>query len=1061
MDRTIRYLTRHYHRRDETVAQVLAVLERYQGLLNPEQSDFTYDDGRVELLLSLTGVLPIAVGSNTYHCPVVFWLPLDFPTHPPMVFVIPSEALAIRKGKNVDSSGKVAAPYLEQWARKSEGRSLLTLIDELVPIFSARYPVTAVQPKPAAARPPPPPAPPATASQNYNPVISSARSPPPRPPPPTGSSAPGSSSAAGGEATPPRPPLPAQMTGGGRPGSLIMDMARRPASVGGVEGIGPGGPPPRPPLPPGSGTVAPGGPPRAVSLPVSPPPGYRPSPPPPMPPYGSAAPQRSSTLAFASSPPQPPPPPQPPTRPRLPPAFSSPQAQPPAPSPPSMPTSQPPPPVGEMPLPGAVSPLQSQQPVSAPPSNDQHPLPPRTQFEAPPHQRDSHPPPPPSQPHPQPHRPYSPGTSTVRSYSPAPSSIAAHDPQPQPPTRRPTQFGRDPHQRHLSYGSQDSYVSAPPTSSKWASHDAQVREQVRERERDMERSYSPAHSTVRSYSPPSRMPDPVPDHYSPSSASRHPRSRPPQAPVEPDPSVRAYSPAPASVAHPYSPQPVHAQSPSHRDRDRTRSYGSPALAPAPPPWARAAPVSSSASIATASEYDYPVSSAEYGAYLPPSSSAVSISIAGESPSRRDSFGSEVVPGMDALSIAGRDGIRRTEGANDGQPRMPAMPPAHHASSRPPHSSTTASYQPRHPHTQYSHNHHIYTNSENSAFDPVIEPRGHPHGRQDSLEPAQQPYYESPPPPLAPYAPRQQPQQPPSVLPSPPPASFAPPRAVIGHGSPSSSSAASRPVRSVRTAKSAKPTVNILDAADDDFISPSSATPSSPSDLAAPSSLPSIPASVSGTPNPSLPPPVPPNPSLLALRTRVHSKLTSSLASLHSHLATTSLEPLSLMHSDLLKAAPAIEDEMARLRAVRDVCENVRDRYKALVEEGERRMAEYERRGEGVEVDEIVCGSTVVYTQLLDLVAEDAALEDTIYALGRGLHSGTANIDLDQFLKRVRALAREQFIKRATVNKILLGLAIRRERNQQRSLDAGSGGDSAAGSRKGSGSAGRGTPSVET
>ena len=37
-------------------------------------------------------------------------------------------------------------------------------------------------------------------------------------------------------------------------------------------------------------------------------------------------------------------------------------------------------------------------------------------------------------------------------------------------------------------------------------------------------------------------------------------------------------------------------------------------------------------------------------------------------------------------------------------------------------------------------------------------------------------------------------------------------------------------------------------------------------------------------------------------------------------------------------------------------------------------------------------------RLLDLVAEDSALEDTIYALGRGLNSGTANIDLDQFLK---------------------------------------------------------------
>lgn len=79
-----------------------------------------YDDGRVELLLSLTGVLPVPIGPNTYHCPIAIWLPLDFPAKPPTVFVLPSETLAIRKGKNVDASGKVGVPYLDNWARKAE-----------------------------------------------------------------------------------------------------------------------------------------------------------------------------------------------------------------------------------------------------------------------------------------------------------------------------------------------------------------------------------------------------------------------------------------------------------------------------------------------------------------------------------------------------------------------------------------------------------------------------------------------------------------------------------------------------------------------------------------------------------------------------------------------------------------------------------------------------------------------------------------------------------------------------------------------------------------------------
>lgn len=99
----------------------------------------------------------------------------------------------------------------------------------------------------------------------------------------------------------------------------------------------------------------------------------------------------------------------------------------------------------------------------------------------------------------------------------------------------------------------------------------------------------------------------------------------------------------------------------------------------------------------------------------------------------------------------------------------------------------------------------------------------------------------------------------------------------------------------------------------------------------------------------------------------------------------------------------------------------------IIGEAEGRLRAYEARGEGPEVDEIVCSSTVVYNQLLELVAEDAALEDTIYHLGRALNSEIANIDLEQFLKRVRGLAREQFTKRALINKILLSLAVRMKR----------------------------------
>lgn len=189
----------------------------------------------------------------------------------------------------------------------------------------------------------------------------------------------------------------------------------------------------------------------------------------------------------------------------------------------------------------------------------------------------------------------------------------------------------------------------------------------------------------------------------------------------------------------------------------------------------------------------------------------------------------------------------------------------------------------------------------------------------------------------------------------------------------------------------KPRLNILDD-EDDYTSSISPTPASaygnpvPSTSDSPRQTPSQPA-----------PPRPPHPELLALRVRLHAKLTSHLQTLATETDAQRAQ-LDVLDSDLLKGEPAILDEMQRLQAVRGVCENVRGRYEAVVREAEGRVREYEARGEGPEVDEIVCSSTVVYNQLVELVAEDGALEDTIYQLGRGLNSDAADVDLERFLK---------------------------------------------------------------
>ncbi|KAF9451064.1 UEV-domain-containing protein [Macrolepiota fuliginosa MF-IS2] len=165
------------------------------------------------------------------------------------------------------------------------------------------------------------------------------------------------------------------------------------------------------------------------------------------------------------------------------------------------------------------------------------------------------------------------------------------------------------------------------------------------------------------------------------------------------------------------------------------------------------------------------------------------------------------------------------------------------------------------------------------------------------------------------------------------------------------------------------------------------------------------------------PPRPPNPETLRLHSQVHAKLTSEFSSL-SHAMALDAERLRAHQTDLLAGEPAIRDEMARLEAVRDVCRNVADRTRRTVEQAESNVAELRRKGEP-EVDELVCATSIVHDQLINLVAEDNAIEDTIYHLHRALNTG--RIDLEKFLRATRALAEEQFMKRALIEKIQVGL----------------------------------------
>ncbi|WWC58645.1 uncharacterized protein I303_101189 [Kwoniella dejecticola CBS 10117] len=166
--------------------------------------------------------------------------------------------------------------------------------------------------------------------------------------------------------------------------------------------------------------------------------------------------------------------------------------------------------------------------------------------------------------------------------------------------------------------------------------------------------------------------------------------------------------------------------------------------------------------------------------------------------------------------------------------------------------------------------------------------------------------------------------------------------------------------------------------------------------------------------PPIPPSKPPPPSLQHLHSILLPHLQASLPPLIHHLQSTRTHLLE-RREDLESGEPAIRDEMSRLEAVKKVCDSTGRKLGDVVHSGQERVAELEGKGE-ISVDELVCGISIVHNQLIDLVAEDNAIEDTIYHMTRALDA--ERVDLDRYLKSIRSLAREQYMKRALIERIL-------------------------------------------
>ncbi|RKU40214.1 hypothetical protein DL546_002639 [Coniochaeta pulveracea] len=167
------------------------------------------------------------------------------------------------------------------------------------------------------------------------------------------------------------------------------------------------------------------------------------------------------------------------------------------------------------------------------------------------------------------------------------------------------------------------------------------------------------------------------------------------------------------------------------------------------------------------------------------------------------------------------------------------------------------------------------------------------------------------------------------------------------------------------------------------------------------------------------PPIPPNPEKDAL-------LHQLAATLHSLRIRTrnqndgSLQGLQAQRTAMLSALEALKSDLASLSSLSAMLSSNTQILQSSLRQADT-VIESSSKLEPPAIDELLVAPTVVGNQLYDLVAEERALGDAIFVLGRAVERG--KVAPGTFAKMTRSLAREWFLKKALVKKIGKGMGL--------------------------------------
>lgn len=130
--------------------------------------------------------------------------------------------------------------------------------------------------------------------------------------------------------------------------------------------------------------------------------------------------------------------------------------------------------------------------------------------------------------------------------------------------------------------------------------------------------------------------------------------------------------------------------------------------------------------------------------------------------------------------------------------------------------------------------------------------------------------------------------------------------------------------------------------------------------------------------------------------------------------------LEAQQSAMLSAMSALQAEMGQLTQLSNViASNTNILHDALRKADA--VIEGSRNYVVPDIDELLVAPTVVANQLYRVVAEERALGDAIFMLGRAVERG--RISPAAFAKMTRSLAREWYLKKALARKIAQGMGL--------------------------------------